>query len=86
MDDEYKKSILGSILDPTTKTQAAPRMGSETTYDALKKFVLEFANNVSGIAAGPDPTYRGRLVDEDKVGGALGRPHLTTLIFSSSFF
>ena len=55
LDDDHKKSILGNILDPTTKTHAAPKMGADTSYQVLKRFVLEFANNVQGISSGPDP-------------------------------
>ena len=66
LDDEHKKSILGNVLDEKTKTQAVPYMGSDSTYEDLKRFVLQFANHLTGIAAGPDPDAMqiGQLVQQ----------------------
>lgn len=69
IDDDFKKSVLSNILDPATKVQAAPRMGTDSSYDTLKKFVLEFANNVTGISGAQDPDAMqiGRVSQPDDV-------------------
>ena len=46
LDGRHIKSVLAAILDPITRQHTAMYQGSATSYDQLKKVVLEFANNV----------------------------------------
>ena len=47
MDDNHLKSILVALLDPLTRQHTTMHQGADTTYDMLKRYVLEFANNVT---------------------------------------
>lgn len=43
----HAKSVLVGILDPTTRQHTAMHHGNKSTYEQLKKIVLEFVNNVA---------------------------------------
>ena len=43
--DSHLKSILASILDPTTRAHTSAFQGVSTSYQELKRVVLEFVNN-----------------------------------------
>ena len=52
LDDGHTKSILASILDPTTRAHTSTYQGVNSSYQDLKRAVLEFANNT--VASKPD--------------------------------
>lgn len=52
IDDGHKKSILAAFLDPTTRAHTTAYQGIDTSYQALKRVVLEFANNT--VASKPE--------------------------------
>ena len=47
VDQNHAKSILIGVLDPITKQHTAMKHGQETSFEELKKLVLEFAGNVA---------------------------------------
>ena len=59
--DGHIKSILASILDPTTRAHTSAYQGVSTSYQDLKRVVLEFANNtVANKADAPEPMSIGK--------------------------
>ena len=63
--DSHVKSILASILDPTTRAHTSAYQGVGTSYQELKRAVLEFANNtVATKSDGPEPMNIGKCMEE----------------------
>ena len=62
MDDQHIKSILAAFLDPLTRSHTSSFMGTDTSFQQLKRAVLEFVgNNVMPKAADPDAMVIGRI-------------------------
>ena len=57
--ESHAKSVLIGLLDPETCKHTAMSHGKKTSYEGLKKVVLEFANNTAGM----DPMQIGRIDD-----------------------
>ena len=49
--DGHIKSVLASILDPLTRAHTSAYQGAGTSYQELKRAVLEFANNTAANRA-----------------------------------
>ena len=74
--DGHVKSILAAVLDPVTRAHTSAYQGVGTSYQELKRVVLEFANNnlanTSSVnkPSGPDPMQIGKCttchVDEEE--------------------
>ena len=65
--DGHIKSILASILDPTTRAHTSAYQGVSTTYQELKRAVLEFANNtVANRADAPEPMNIGKCSESQE--------------------
>ena len=63
--DGHIKSILASILDPTTRAHTSAFQGVSSSYQELKRAVLEFANNtVANKMDGPEPMNIGKCAEE----------------------
>ena len=64
--DSHLKSILASILDPTTRAHTSAYQGVSTGYQELKRAVLEFANNTIATHKPDtsDPMNIGKCVEQ----------------------
>ena len=66
LDDGHAKSILASILDPTTRAHTSTYQGVSSKYQDLKRAVLEFANNNTLTAkSDADAMNIGQLAGEE---------------------
>ena len=69
--DGHIKSVLVGILDPMTKQHTAMHHGCKHTAEDLKRVVLEFVNNVAGVAGmGGDAMQVGSFITGYDNGGA----------------
>lgn len=71
LDDNHAKSILAAVLDPTTRAHTTTLLGVNTSYQALKRGVLEFAANNAAVAplassSGPTPMDIGACVEQQQ--------------------
>ena len=65
LSDSHIKAILASILDPTTRAHTSAHQGVQSSYQDLKRAVLEFANNnVASRHDGPEPMQIGKCCED----------------------
>ena len=80
MDDMHVKSVLIGVLDPITRQHRSQFQGVNTTYQDLRRCVLEFTNNNVAIkSTDPDAMVIGAVAD------ANGNPYLDGLGLEESW-
>ncbi|MDA8582758.1 hypothetical protein N9L68_00965 [bacterium] len=66
IDDSHAKSILIAMLDPVTRQHTALKQGADTSYEELKRIILDFANRSSVDSPPTQLNPLGGEAEEDK--------------------